>query len=354
MLEGTFLKHSRIPLITHQTWRTLETESWNDIIRESVEQWIEVAMGDGTADGPEMAWFLWDDDGIDALTKEFATDMYDDIQKLPYPVELADMFRVLVLKWFGGIYADVDARPLKHPYGWIQESDLTPWTDASSGTELALHNPDRDEYALPSYTPASYRALFEDAVAASTSQPSINAIFGIGADNLPDPDPTYWRMGYTYPVQVTNWASVMAPHHIVADQFLQTLISDIDRQSEDLQIVDPLDITGPPALTAAIQLVTRREDPALAWNSLSWRNPGDPVGGRGKVVAGDALILPITGFNPGRSWFQNMGSKSTSHPNARLWHAAAGSWRKMDLKVQFGKFCRVSLGMCKEWKKIPT
>ncbi len=103
MLEGTFLKHSRIPLITHQTWRTLETESWNDIIRESVEQWIEVAMGDGTADGPEMAWFLWDDDGIDALTKEFATDMYDDIQKLPYPVELADMFRVLVLKWFGGI-----------------------------------------------------------------------------------------------------------------------------------------------------------------------------------------------------------------------------------------------------------
>ncbi|KAK5167115.1 uncharacterized protein LTR77_007845 [Saxophila tyrrhenica] len=351
ILEQAYLQHARIPLITHQTWRSLNTESWSDAIRAGVERWLEFAKGEADIDGPEMAWFLWDDDGIDMLTKSFAADIYEDVQRLPYPVEKADVFRVLVVKWFGGIYADVDATPLKHPFGWVLDSDITPWTDASSSTEMTLHMPSSHETALPGNATSTYEALLASADLPSRSKPSVHAIFGIEADNPPEPDPTYWRMGYSHPVQVTNWALAMAPHHAVADQFLNTLIEDIRQNSGNLLAIDPLDITGPPALTRAIQAVAHRENPSLSWDSLSAN--GDPIGGRGKIVAGDALVLPITGFNPGRGWFQNMGSKSIEHPNARLWHAAAGSWRKMDLKVQVGKLCRSTLGFCRGWRKIP-
>jgi len=182
-------------------------------------------------------------------------------------------------------------------------------------------------------------------------QRSVNAIFGIEADNLRDPDDTYWRMGYTYAVQITNWALAMSPHHAAANQFLETLSANITMNQDNLRNVDPLDLTGPPALTAAVRRVAERDDTQLSWDALSARY-GDAVGGRGKVVAGDALILPITGFSPGRGWFQNMGSKGFSHQNARLRHEAAGSWKNMDVKVHYGKLCRQMFGMCKDWKKI--
>lgn len=183
------------------------------------------------------------------------------------------------------------------------------------------------------------------------SPQAIQAIFGIEADNPPADDSTYWRMGYTFPVQLTNWALAMSPHHSVAYQFLSTLRSTIFWNVDSLATVDPLNITGPPALTAAVQAVAQREEPGLSWDALSARN-GDCKGGRGKVV-GDTLILPITGFNPGRGRFQNMGSQSTSHANARLLHVAAGSWRKMDLQVEYGKLCRQMFGLCRDWSKIP-
>lgn len=215
-----------------------------------------------------------------------------------------------------------------------------------------MHTPRTPAYSLPSSVPASYSNVMQTADRKPLAHPSVNAIFGIGADNLPDPDPTYWRMGYTYPIQTTNWALCMAPHHPIASQFLATLNETIWRENANLPSIDPLDITGPPALTAAVRTVAQSEDSRLEWNALSGRH-GDPVGGRGKVVAGDALILPITGFSPGRGWFQNMGSQGITHPNARLRHAAVGSWRKIDVKVHYGKLCRVMFGRCKDWKKIP-
>ena len=214
-----------------------------------------------------------------------------------------------------------------------------------------MHIPHAQAQSFSSYVPVSYSNFMSLGDLDSLRQPSVNAIFGIGADNLPDPDPTYWRMGYTYPIQTENWAFCMAPHHPVADQFLTTFNETVLREINNLPSVDPLDITGPPALTAAVMAVAQREDPELSFDALSGRH--DPVGGRGKVVAGDALILPITGFSPGRGYFQNMGSQSVKHRNARLRHYAKGSWRKIDLKVHYGKLCRVAFGKCRDWKKIP-
>ena len=94
------MDNSHIPLIIHQTWRNLRPQTWNDVIRGCVEDWLRTATGQ---DGPEMAYFLWDDDGLASLMEEYEPDVHPEYQLLPYPVEKADVFRVVVLKWFGGI-----------------------------------------------------------------------------------------------------------------------------------------------------------------------------------------------------------------------------------------------------------
>ena len=92
--QHAFLNNSRIPLLVHQTWKTSDTNAWPNIIKESVEKWIRAAVqgGDEYLYGPQMAWFLWDDEGIDALVKK-----YEPV------VEKAYVFRVVVLEWFGGV-----------------------------------------------------------------------------------------------------------------------------------------------------------------------------------------------------------------------------------------------------------
>ena len=169
-----------------------------------------------------------------------------------------------------------------------------------------MHKPNTATFGYIGDGPDSYDNIY---FPETENVPGVNAIFGIGADNLPDPDNTYWRMGYTFPVQITNWASSMAPHHPVAYQFISALRAQITREqaSNNLPHVDPLNITGPPALTAAIREVVWQNQPDFDWDALSWRRDDPEIvsgGGRGKVVAGDVLVLPITGFNPGRGWFQ--------------------------------------------------
>lgn len=48
-----------------------------------------------------------------------------------------------------------------------------------------------------------------------------------------------------------------------------------------------------------------------------------------------------------------MGSKPSTDPSARLMHNGQGSWKVFDLKVEFGKFCRLALGQCRDWSKVP-
>ena len=50
-----------------------------------------------------MAYFFWEDDGVLLLLDEFEPDFVRQFRSLPSNVERADVFRILVLKWFGGI-----------------------------------------------------------------------------------------------------------------------------------------------------------------------------------------------------------------------------------------------------------
>jgi hypothetical protein len=51
----------------------------------------------------DMAYFFWEDEGIALLLDEFEPDFVATLDDLPANVERTDVFRILVLKWFGGI-----------------------------------------------------------------------------------------------------------------------------------------------------------------------------------------------------------------------------------------------------------
>ncbi|KAE8395933.1 hypothetical protein BDV23DRAFT_144017 [Aspergillus alliaceus] len=314
------IRHSAIPLIVHQTWKNTQIETWSQMMRHSAERWLE------DVEETEMAYFLWDDDGVAQFVKRFEPEFEEKFHALPSDVERSDVFRVLVAKWIGGIYGDMDTEPLRNPSTWIAPGDLLKWKD-----------PETNEMYSATGT--------------------VRAIVGLEADCPPQGD-EYWRMGYAQPVQLTQWAFASAPRHPIFQRFIDRLSASLDpflhgngsavqikAPQETLQDLDPLVLTGPAAFTEVVKgwLTTTT---GLRWNALS----GLDDGGESKVVR-DILVLPITGFSPGRGRYGNMGSKPISDPSARLFHHAQGSWRRLDIKVELGKFCRTIFGLCRDWSK---
>lgn len=131
---------------------------------------------------------------------------------------------------------------------------------------------------------------------------SVNIMLGIEADCSPDRN-DYWRMGYSYPVQLTQWALASTAGHSVLLRFMETLtrrLQDVaDRNhgdissaaaAKELRLIGPLSLTGPVAVTVAAK-AWLEEQVSLRWNALT----GLLDGGQSKLVD-DVLILPITGF----------------------------------------------------------
>lgn len=132
----------------------------------------------------------------------------------------------------------------------------------------------------------------------------VGLILGIEADTDEHSD-SFWRMGYSYPVQLTQWSLASTSDHPVLNQFLenfrhqfQSIVSDpadldsltMNLENTRLDKADPLELSGPVAITEATMayLTSKR---GLRWQALS----GLSDGGRSKLVD-DVLILPITGF----------------------------------------------------------
>ncbi|GLA66369.1 hypothetical protein AtubIFM54640_008576 [Aspergillus tubingensis] len=304
------IPHSSIPMIVHQTWKSTRVDTWPHVLQQSTEKWLR------TVD-EQMAYFLWDDDGIRQFIRRFEPEREKQFYALPSHVERSDVFRILVSKWIGGVYADIDTEPLQLPTYWIAETDILPWEDHETGH---VYN----------------------------STGSVHAIVGLEADCPPNSD-TYWRMGYLLPVQLTQWAFAWAPGHPILQIFLDRLFMEpaLQPHSNDLDALDPLTLTGPVAFTHAVQSWLEATV-GLRWNALS----GLQDGGESKLVE-DVLVLPITGFSPGRGKYGNMGSKPISDPSARLYHHAQGSWREFNLLVEYGKLCRTVFGKCRTWSKVP-
>jgi hypothetical protein len=304
-----------------------------------------------------MAYFLWLDSACrDTISKSQPT-IAPMVDALPLVVERSDVFRIVVLHTYGGVYSDMDTFPLRHPGTWLSDEDLKPW---------------RDEVMNGTY-------------GASSADARANIILGIEADTDPATD-DHWRMGYRFPVQLTQWTLASAPSHPILARFIDHFGSKMKElatpfggnmtkleESGMLKKEDPLALTGPEAVTVAameyLQNITAaapgRGNETWRWEALS--SLGDEHGGRTKVVS-DVAILPVTGFSPGRSppgvvggWLMSvlgindgvMGSEDVHHPQARVIHRAMGSWKGVNLRVEAGKACRRVFGRCREWSKVP-
>ncbi|KAL2214205.1 glycosyltransferase family 32 protein [Sarocladium strictum] len=320
------LPFSSIPFIIHQTYKTTEVEKWSAQLFPFVEHWLTYAAKPREAD--EMAYFLWDDQGISGVMRDLEADFASSF-KLFSRIEQTDIFRIIACKWFGGIYADMDTEPLRPPQNWIGLSDLSAWVDPVSGEKHGLD--------------------IKQAVSSSKSPP-VSLIGGVEADLDPDTD-TYWRMGYSYPVQLTQWALASAPQHHVLESFMTQLrtlandaVADAKKSGKKLTSLEKayaVERTGPVAFTNAVRSYLEMKV-GLRWNSLTGREDNGKV----KLVA-DVLILPITGFSPGRQ--KIMGSKPIDDVEARLNHHFFGSWRHFNVAAESGKLCRTLFGMCKDW-----
>ncbi|ODQ56297.1 hypothetical protein SAICODRAFT_50921 [Saitoella complicata NRRL Y-17804] len=357
--QGRMLRNTNIPRVVHQSWRDADVGGWPRGLLPFVEEWLEVATGTGHPHGPRYpppplpplhpspstallshAYFLWTDTGMSSLLHAIATSTHTPhasipgvgptYRHLPRPVERADFWRVQVLRWIGGVYADTDARPLREPAGWVQGADLRAWRDAGGRVF------DSPQIVGP-----------------------VNIILGIEAD-----DEESWRMGYHYPVQLTQWTLASAPHHPILEGYTERLclavhealtnVSEgVDGRESVLSALDPVDLTGPVAVTAATRAYL---DDALKAAGSTFDTAFTSRAVSKPLL--DTLILPITAFSPGRStYWHNMGSKPVTHPDARVQHMAQGTWRKGRVGwghwgVEVGKACRTVLGMCRDWRKI--
>lgn len=330
------IPYSAIPLIIHQTWKDTRIESWTPDTLSGTEQWLKYAMETGNS---SMAYFLWLDDGCDQLIQFAEPHLVESLKALPLPVMRSDIFRIVVTNTIGGIYGDIDTVPLRSPATWVDEADIMPWTDEETGAKYDLA---------------------DDLDGSSSSDNAVRLLLGIEADTPPDTD-THWRMGYNYNIQLTQWALAAAPSHPILHRLLTTFSDRIREIAAEydgdvsaaaaagaLKTEDPLKLTGPEAITVAAKEILKAKA-GLRWQALT----GLKDGGRSKLVD-STIILPITGFSPGRAKnYGNMGSKPITDPAARLQHKAQGSWRKVDVKVELGKACRTFLGLCKEWSKVP-
>ncbi|KAG6027516.1 hypothetical protein E4U41_000904 [Claviceps citrina] len=339
------MAYSNIPLIVHQKWNDKNLTRLNEHVLGYVEKWLEYSLPDANETTRDMAYFWWADDGVAMLVEDKEGHFVDDFGTLFSRVEKVDIFRVLVCKWFGGIYGDVDTEPLKHPANWIRKEDIATWVDDETGS---------------SYGQQDFPATESTGAATQDPRP-VNLLWGLEADTDPNTD-QYWRMGYNYPVQLTNWAMASARQHPVLYRFMDRLQAKLEaekkQEASSQQVTsgdqrnrkeehDPLTRTGPAAVTEATMAWLKKQV-GLRWNALT----GLHDGGRAKLVS-DVLILPMTGFSPGRGKYGNMGSRPYSDPDARLAHHAMGSWHRFDPAVEYGKFCRTMFGMCKEWSKVP-
>lgn len=316
------IPHSQIPLIVHQTWGHRRIDTWSEDLRQSVEKWLQFVVEGG------MAYFLWEDEGMVEFMDHFAPEFRDQYSSLASMVERTDVFRILAAKCVGGIYGDLDAEPLKSPAQWITSEDVSPWKDPQTGSVYSSTKP-------------------------------VGAVFGIEADCPPDGN-ACWRMGYPYSVQLTQWSFASRRDHPLLHRYLDNLSNQLKEVANhyggslraqeartELQSLDPLSLTGPEAVTRAAQ-EWLNVSAGLRWNALT----GLQDGGKAKLVD-DVLILPITGFSPGRGKYGNMGSKPITDPTARVHHHGQGSWKKFDLIVELGKFCRTVLGFCGNWSTVP-
>lgn len=96
------LAYSNIPRLMHQTGQSSKVDTWKPEVIPWVEQWLEYAASPDSASAA-MAYFFWDDEGIDMFMNAYEKDFMGDFKSVFMPVERTDIFRILACRYLGGI-----------------------------------------------------------------------------------------------------------------------------------------------------------------------------------------------------------------------------------------------------------
>lgn len=96
------IPYSKIPLLVHQKWDTTKLTGTNEMVLSYIETWLVDAISPPPGCS-EMAYFLWDNEGVSTLMQEYEHELMNDFVEVFSPVEKVDIFRIAVCKWFGGI-----------------------------------------------------------------------------------------------------------------------------------------------------------------------------------------------------------------------------------------------------------
>jgi alpha 1,6-mannosyltransferase len=183
---------------------------------------------------------------------------------LPHAVLQADLFRYMVLNTFGGVYSDIDTTLLRSVDEWVS-SDLDP------GDPVSL-------------------------------------IIGVEADL----DSADWDRWYARRLQWCQWTIGATAGHPV----LRYVIDESLRRIRLAQARSVAELTGPGVWTDSVNRWLE-QDQGRSWSEF--------LGLAKAVRVGDAALLTITAFSPGRG---TMGSEPTSSPRALVEHGFMGSWKR--------------------------
>ncbi|KAI9164253.1 hypothetical protein H9P43_008082 [Blastocladiella emersonii ATCC 22665] len=261
-----------LPKVVHSKWsagRALPSKA-----QACVDRWK--AMNPGTA------VLLWTDADADDFVQRYHPAVWPVYRDVPRAIMRADLFRVLVVYTFGGVWADVDACPLKPMREWpVQRGD--------------------------------------------------QLVVGVEADMESDT----WPQHFARRFQFCTWTFAAAPAHPAIANILHLSLTTILRRrvpgtgaageapqwDPPVTDNDVLDLTGPGIFTDGVfPYLGRFGDTSFAAMHFM----------EAPRRFGDAVVLPLWQFSPG-SWqaltSRPSYSRSDADPDALIKHLFLGSWR---------------------------
>jgi len=194
------------------------------------------------------------------------------------PVVKADLLRYLLLLSRGGIYSDVDTKPIVRLDEWIPRA----------------------------------------------RQDQIRAIIAVEYDESQDPHPE----DFQYPVQFCQWTMAAAPNHPLLIHMADRALAGIQHVSglepSELSDFDVLNATGPVAWTEVVVETLRTMHPTEVASFA------DLAGIREPKYIGDIVILPLESFRA--EWMDDWGMRWQKRRRALVRHFWSGRWKTSSLE----------------------
>ncbi|KAI0172679.1 nucleotide-diphospho-sugar transferase [Hypoxylon sp. FL1284] len=257
--------HTEFPQKIWQSWKN-DSEDPTDRSKGLPHEWRVM--------NPDHRYERITDDNIDTFVRDnFPNTTSDRFASLTDPILKADFLRYLILYSQGGVWADIDVKPIQPISDWI---------------------------------PERYR------------NSGVNLVVGIENDHHKQP---IWRNS-PYSVQLSQYTVLAKPNHPA----IGTLIAKVE------QNLDQLLAAKAPGQRVSFEEVMSNTGPFVFTDVLMThfsevtgnKHTGDEMSRmKEPVLIGDVLVLPIDSFG----WLEHEHVEDGMGPNVLVKHLFMGSWR---------------------------